>query len=614
MIEYLYLTVIALVLFFLGTRFVLYLCGFLSKNHAGAENIPPNAPLNKVLILTAATGGGHEAVGHAVQAELKRAGYEVAVADGLRTMSRALDCLLVRGYSGQVRNLPKSLCVVFAVTSRRAGAAAVRLLVGPLFASRLLKVVHKEQPDLVVSTHPLVTTALGHLHRNGRLGVPAVAVIPDYGVHSLWVVPAVDLHLVASRYSAELVEHAGGRVSLARLPVAPGFYVAPACAEARAALGLPQEAFVALIAGGAWGVGDLEGAARCAAESGAYAVVMTGENAELKARLEEEFRSEENVRVLGWREDMPVLMAAADCLIQNGVAMTCLEAIETGLPILFFNPIPGHGELNAQVMERVGAARWVRTAKELRALLRSAARREISLPTSNRESAAPTVSAILDSLAGSAPQPVPTRWTMRPRPVLAGVGALVFFFWLAFASPGVALAAKAFNLYIPGYNPLPDRIALGVRVSDPATAAALESSAQRERVPVTIFATARGAEGLHPAADLTFGVAEEPSERLFPLWKERSEAQAAAAEIQHATGAYPKYFLPSPRTNLAALADAPPRTRLVMPEWSDQGGPRPGLLIVDASNLSPKAAQLRLKQALQEIDHKDLRCVPLAEL
>jgi hypothetical protein len=35
---------------------------------------------------------------------------------------------------------------------------------------------------------------------------------------------------------------------------------------------------------------------------------------------------------------------------------------------------------------------------------------------------------------------------------------------------------------------------------------------------------------------------------------------------------------------------------------------------VDASNLSPKAAQLRLKQALQEIDHKDLRCVPLAEL
>jgi hypothetical protein len=51
-----------------------------------------------------------------------------------------------------------------------------------------------------------------------------------------------------------------------------------------------------------------------------------------------------------------------------------------------------------------------------------------------------------------------------------------------------------------------------------------------------------------------------------------------------------------------------------MAEQTGQGEPRPGLLIVEASNLSPEQARLQLEQALQEIDRKGLRCVPLAEL
>ena len=52
--------------------------------------------LTKILIFTAAVGGGHEAVGQAVRAELERAGHGVVMADGLRRMSRVLDWLLVR--------------------------------------------------------------------------------------------------------------------------------------------------------------------------------------------------------------------------------------------------------------------------------------------------------------------------------------------------------------------------------------------------------------------------------------------------------------------------------------------------------------------------------------
>jgi UDP-N-acetylglucosamine:LPS N-acetylglucosamine transferase len=319
-----YLVVAALVLLFLWASYGLCRRHLLAKMRPRSDGVYQAGPTGRILILTAAVGGGHEAAGRTVRAELEEAGHSVAMADGLRQMSRGLDWLLIRIYSSQVRNTPRSLGAVFAATSRKSGAAAVRFLVGLLFAGRLLEVIERERPDLVVSTYPLVTAALGRLRKVGRLRIPAAAIIPDYGVHPLWVDPRVDLHLVVSRHSAELVKRVGGKVSLAHLPVPEGFHAASTRDDARAILGLQQKAFVVLVVGGAWGIGDLEGAARCAAESGAHTVVVTGTNAGLKARLEERFASEENVWVMGWRDDIPVLMAAADCLIQNAGGMTCL--------------------------------------------------------------------------------------------------------------------------------------------------------------------------------------------------------------------------------------------------------------------------------------------------
>jgi len=294
--------------------------------------------------------------------------------------------------------------------------------------------------------------------------------------------------------------------------------------------------------------------------------------------------------------------------------MTCLEAIELGLPIAIFEPLRGHGELNARVMERAGDAHLARTPEDLGALVRSLARREASLPAPSRDPEAPTASAVLESLAGSAPRPAPKLRSRRPRLALAGAIAVLPCFWLAFSSPGISLAAKGLHLSVPGYDPTPGKVSLAVRITDPETAAAIEGLVEGEKLPVVVFSDARGAKGLYPATGLAFGVAEEDAGGKLPSpWRDRTEAQAAAIEIQRATGEYPRYFLPSPKANLAALIEAPPRTRLVMPEEIG-AGPRPGLLVVDTSGLAPGAAQRRLEQTLLEARHEGLRCVSPARL
>jgi hypothetical protein len=185
--------------------------------------------------------------------------------------------------------------------------------------------------------------------------------------------------------------------------------------------------------------------------------------------------------------------------------------------------------------------------------------------------------------------------------------------WSVFALAGVALATKTFGFDVPGYDAPEREVALAVEVDDPATATALENMVRQKGLPITIFADARGTKGLHQAAGLVFGVAETPSEGKFPPpWDVREKTRTTAAAIQHATGTYPQYFLPVSRTNLAALEYTPPRTRLVIAERSERGGPRPGLLVVEAS--APKTATAQLMRDLPEIRAEGLECVPLARL
>ncbi len=398
----------------------------------GEDSPPsPHRPLT-VLILTAAVGGGHAAAGAAIQEEMEQAGYQGIVVDGIRAMSRKLDRLLIQGYAQPLRHAPWLLRLVFAITSRKPGVLVIRIIVGFVFGPRLGRVIQRQRPDIVISTYPLVNSALGWLRQSGRLSEPAIAVIADYGAHALWVAPGIDLHLVPSRLSAEMVQRADGEAAVAHLPVARRFQAAETRAAARAGLGLPPDAFVVLVIGGAWGIGDVESAVQYAVEAGVWPLVVTGHNQGLRSRLESRFSTEKRIRILGWTTEIPALMRAADCMIQNAGGMTCLEAIEMRLPILLFQPIPGHGTLNASIMARTGAAHWAHSGPELRTLLRSAAHRELALRAGSQESSAPGIVDVLETLPRM--RRVPAWRGVRRRPGLGRAFVFALLLWSSTAS------------------------------------------------------------------------------------------------------------------------------------------------------------------------------------
>jgi hypothetical protein len=83
--------------------------------------------------------------------------------------------------------------------------------------------------------------------------------------------------------------------------------------------------------------------------------------------------------VLGWVDDMPGLMGAADVLIDNAAGQTALQALAAGLPVVGYRPIPGHGAEGVQRMADLGLTDYARAP---RPLLQSLA--ALSTPGSHR--------------------------------------------------------------------------------------------------------------------------------------------------------------------------------------------------------------------------------------
>jgi UDP-N-acetylglucosamine:LPS N-acetylglucosamine transferase len=355
-----------------------------------------------VLILTAAVGAGHTSMGYAIQEECDRTGVQAVLLDGVEAVSPLLLNALARAYSLMLHWAPALYGLGFAVITRRYISSFVQFFMGLLLRKRLAQLVGSIGPDIVVSTYPFITSTLGILRRRGDLQAPVVAVIGDFGAHPLWVSADIDLHLVACPLSAQMVESAGGRAQVARLPVAPSFQHGRNQATARTRLELPQDEFIVLIVGGSLGLGDLVRTAECVVDAGDFSLVVTGRNERLFETLTKRFGEDTKARIVKWTSEMPVFMEAADCMIQSTQGMTIVEALEAGLPIVTFGPLPGHGALNAQVMEEAGVAPWVKSADELRALLQAAVEGRTVLPSPLRAQSHPSVTTVLSSLHQSA--------------------------------------------------------------------------------------------------------------------------------------------------------------------------------------------------------------------
>lgn len=278
-----------------------------------------------------------------------------------------------------------------------------RTLLALLGARGLLRLVARVRPDVIVSTYPGTTEVLGALRCAGRLGVPCATAITDLAALRYWAHPGIDLHLITHAESrTEVLEVAGPRADVRHVRglTRPEFIHPPSRERARATLGLPPTGGVAVVSGGGWGIGDVEGAARVARGLGSEVICLCGSNARLRARLQRAFAGDPHVRVEGFTAAMCSYLAAADVLVHSTAGLTVLEAQMCGTWAVSYGWGIAHIRANNCAYERFGLAAVAGTPAALETALRRAldTRRPVNRSFAALPDAADAVLSLMPSL------------------------------------------------------------------------------------------------------------------------------------------------------------------------------------------------------------------------
>jgi UDP-N-acetylglucosamine:LPS N-acetylglucosamine transferase len=322
-----------------------------------------------VLIISASMGAGHDGAANELAKRLAAQGIEVRVVDYLQMIPFKLGGFVRWTYLFQLQRLAWTYDFTYQALNRGIGV----LLFGPVvramsLATRrpLRRELRRSRPDAIVSTYPLASLVLGRMRKKRWLRVPVATYLTDFAVHPLWVHPGVDLHLAVSPMSAESAAKRGGRTNIAAGPLVGDRFreSMPQRDDVRRILGIESHERAVLVVAGSWGVGDVQKTVASITKAGEqyHPIVVCGQDAKLRERL---LARGEGGTVLGWTDDMPGLMAAADALVENAGGLSAMEAFAAGLPVISFQPIAGHGKDNARFMAGSGVSVYAHDDDEL---------------------------------------------------------------------------------------------------------------------------------------------------------------------------------------------------------------------------------------------------------
>ncbi|MCX7780125.1 MAG: glycosyltransferase [Negativicutes bacterium] len=317
-----------------------------------------------VLIASASIGSGHMQAAKAVQAGIYRSSSAaVTVVDCMDGRSSP-GAVMKEAYLKMIAVFPDAYDRLYRWSQEPSPGSKVKDLTAVLLQKHILSIVKTAKADCAVFTHPFPCCAAAYLKRKRRINLPLVAVITDFVAHRLWVHNEVDRYFVANEEVKRALAAMGIKPSLIDVT---GIPISPRFREHSARGGKDP---VVLVMGGGLGLGAVEKAvtALLACRIKPKIVVVTGSNESLRNRLQDCQKLAANrLKVIGFTDKIPELMAEASLLVTKPGALTCSEAMAVGLPLILFDPIPGQEEDNADYLTRQGIAVKCQNANHLAA-------------------------------------------------------------------------------------------------------------------------------------------------------------------------------------------------------------------------------------------------------
>ena len=327
----------------------------------------PSAMPNKVLILSASAGAGHVRAAQALERAFAAAGGagDVRHVDALQLTNKVFRTIYSKTYVEMVDKAPEVLGWLYDALDSPWEKERRRLAWDKLNTRPFVKMLEREQPDLIVCTHFLPAEMVSWMKAKHRLACPQTIVVTDFDVHAMWLCHHYEHYFVALDETREHMIRLGippEKVSTTGIPIDPLFAEVKDKTAMRAKLGLAPDKTTILLSAGGFGVGPVEHIVTTlqALKHPAQIVAICGKNADLLERMQglAAKADTEAARLVpvGYTTAMDEYMSAADVLVGKPGGLTTSEALAKGLLFLIVNPIPGQEERNSDHLLEAGAA------------------------------------------------------------------------------------------------------------------------------------------------------------------------------------------------------------------------------------------------------------------
>jgi 1,2-diacylglycerol 3-beta-galactosyltransferase len=310
------------------------------------------------------TGGGHRAAARAIQAALEQKApgrFQANLVDMWKDYTPPPFNNMPTTYTQWVNNSPFTYGMQFWFNDHvfRLGMASQALC--KLLLPHMTRFFQQHPADLYVCVHSVFVRPA--IYARQRLGIktPFVTVITDYALPTIfWYDPNVDHCCVPTEPAyrrGRALRVPANKMSITGAPIHPKFtQIRLSKQEARHSLGWQQEEKIVLLVGGGDGMGAVLETAQAIDQHAlpCQLVIIAGRNAALKERLEKA-PWKKPPQVLGFVENMPVLMRASDMLVTKAGPATITEAAAMGLPMIISGAIPYQETVNADYVVSHGA-------------------------------------------------------------------------------------------------------------------------------------------------------------------------------------------------------------------------------------------------------------------
>lgn len=326
-----------------------------------------NEHSRKVLIVSASIGSGHMQAARAIEEYWKEKEPQATIShvDFLDTETLSLEHIIKGTYIKMIDLFPMLYDLIYRATKGERKGTVMQTVLSYLLKSRMLKLIQQENPDVMVFTHPFPCGAACILKRQGHIQMPIVAILTDFSSHQFWLYPQVDTYFVATEGMVLEMTQVGieaDKIHVSGIPVRRSFFK-----DAITHYEMKKPIKV-LVMGGGLGLGSLEIALQHldAVPSIDEITVVAGQNTSLYESLVTlSGKMKTKTTVYGYTSNISELMSSTTLLVTKPGALTCMEAVTIGLPMVFFNAIPGQEVANAELLENRGCARWARDIHNL---------------------------------------------------------------------------------------------------------------------------------------------------------------------------------------------------------------------------------------------------------